>query len=52
MTTFLVLLTALVLVELVAGVRALRHDRPASSPQSHPDWGPASLPSHPYASRS
>ena len=49
MTTFLVLLAALVLVELVAGVRQFRHDRPVTPPVSHPDWGGRSLPSRPYS---
>ena len=51
MTTFLVLTLALVLVELVAGVRLLRQDRPTAAPSSHPDWSSGSLPSSPYILR-
>ena len=51
MTTFLLLLLALALLELVAGVRLLRHDRPAAAPSSHPDWSSGSLPSGPYVLR-
>jgi len=51
MTTFLVLALALVLLELVAGVRLLRHDRPTAAPSSHPDWSSGSLPSSPYVLR-
>jgi hypothetical protein len=50
MTTFLVLLTVLVVVELVAGVRTLRRDRPTAPPPSHLDWSSGGrLPSTPYA---
>ncbi len=49
MTTFLVLLSALVLAELVAGVQIFRHDRPLQPPASHPDWADGTLPSGPYA---
>ena len=51
MTTFLVLTLALILLELVAGVRLLRHDRPTVAPSSHPDWSSGSLPSSPYVLR-
>ena len=51
MTTFLVLLTALVLAELVAGVQMFRHDRPVRPPNSHLDWADGTLPSGPYALR-
>jgi hypothetical protein len=51
MTTFLVLTAILVVVELVAGVRALRGDRPTSPPPSHHDWSVGRLPSAPYALR-
>lgn len=51
MTTFLILTAALVLFELVAGVRIFRHDRPTVAPVSHPDWSPGGLPSSPYALR-
>jgi hypothetical protein len=49
MTAFLVLLTALVLAELVVGLRALRTDRPRTPPASRPDWSSGGLPSRPYA---
>jgi len=51
MTTFLVIALVLVLFELVAGVRVLRHDRPTAAPSSHPDWSAGSLPSSPYVLR-
>ena len=51
MTTFLVLTLALILFELVAGVRLLRQDRPISPPSSHPDWSSGALPSSPYVLR-
>jgi len=50
MTTFLVLAALLLLVDLVAGSRLLRQDRPTAPPSSHPDWG-GGLPSTPYALR-
>ena len=51
MTTFLVLVSVLVLAELVAGVQIFRHDRPMRPPLSHPDWADGALPSGPYALR-
>jgi len=51
MTTFLVLLSLLVLAELVAGVQMFRHDRPVQPPPSHLDWADGALPSGPYALR-
>jgi hypothetical protein len=51
MTIFLLLLAALVLIELVSGVRLLRQDRPLTPPPSHRDWSSGSLPSGPYALR-
>ncbi len=51
MTTFLILALALILFELVAGVRLLRQDRPTAAPSSHPDWSSGSLPSSPYILR-
>lgn len=48
MTAFLLLLALIVVVELVAGVRALR-DRPAAPPASHADWTWGNLPSAPYS---
>lgn len=51
MTTFLVLLTVLILAELVAGVRMFRLDRPLEPPPSHLDWSDGPLPSTPYATR-
>jgi hypothetical protein len=51
MTAFLILTLAIVLIEVVAGLRFLREDRPTHAPVSHPDWGPDSLPSHPYSLR-
>jgi hypothetical protein len=51
MTYFLVLIAALVVTEIVAGVRTLRTGRPASPPQSHHDWSGGRLPSAPYAAR-
>jgi hypothetical protein len=50
MTTFLVLTAVLIVVALVAGLRALRQDRPKSPPPSHYDWSSGGrLPSAPYA---
>lgn len=49
MTAFLLLVAALVLTEIVAGVRILRRDRPVVPPASRPDWGTGSLPSRPYS---
>jgi hypothetical protein len=51
MTTFLLLLAALVLAELVAGVRIFLHDRPVEAPASHRPWSDGALPSGPYALR-
>jgi hypothetical protein len=51
MTTFLGLLALLAAVEIVAGLRLVRQDRPAAPPPSHRDWAPAGLPSTPYADR-
>ena len=51
MTTFLVLALTLVLLELVAGARLLRRNRPSAAPSSHPDWSSGSLPSSPYVLR-
>jgi len=51
MTTFLVLTLTLVVLELLAGVRLLRQDRPSAAPLSHPDWSTGSLPSSPYILR-
>jgi hypothetical protein len=52
MTAFLVLTAILVVVEIVAGVRALRNDRPTAPPPSHHDWSSGGrLPSAPYALR-
>jgi hypothetical protein len=51
MTTFLVLSAVLLVVELVAGLRTLRRDRPTSPPASHLDWSVGRLPSAPYALR-
>lgn len=51
MTAFLVLLAALVVFELAAGLRVLRADRPLVPPASRPDWGSGGLPSRPYAAR-
>ena len=51
MTYFLVLIAALVVTEIVAGVRTLRAGRPSSAPQSHYDWSGGRLPSAPYAPR-
>lgn len=49
MTIFLLLTAAIVVAELVAGVRFLRQDRPTVPPASHRDWTWGSLPSRPYA---
>ncbi|HEX6937222.1 MAG TPA: hypothetical protein VF227_11940 [Actinomycetes bacterium] len=51
MTVFLVLTAALVLTELVVGVRTLRRGRPTFPPPSHLDWSSGRLPSAPYALR-
>jgi hypothetical protein len=51
MTYFLLLITAVVAVEIVSGVRTLRSGRPVSPPASHPDWTGGRLPSVPYALR-
>jgi hypothetical protein len=51
MTIFLILLAALVLAELVAGVRMFLHDRPVEPPPSHRAWAAGALPSGPYAVR-
>ena len=52
MTTFLVLISVLVLAELVAGLQTFRHDRPVAPPLSHRDWTAGPLPSRPYGERS
>ena len=52
MTIFLLLVAALVLTELVSGVRLLRQDRPLTPPASHRDWATGPLPSGPYSRRS
>ena len=51
MTYFLVLIAALVVTEIVAGLRTLRAGRPTSPPKSHNDWSWGRLPSAPYTSR-
>ena len=51
MTILLLLAVAFAVSELVAGVRLVRHNRPASPPASHPDWGTGALPSAPYVLR-
>jgi hypothetical protein len=55
MTTFTVLLALAALAYLVAGLRMLRHDRPAATPRSHADWraqwSGSDLPSRPYGRR-
>jgi hypothetical protein len=51
MTTFLILAAALVLLEIVSGVRMLRRDRPTAPPASHAEWSSGTLPSSPYALR-
>ena len=51
MTILLVLAAIAATVELVAGLRMLRRDRPLFPPVSHPDWGTGALPSGPYALR-
>ena len=51
MTIFLLLLAALVVTELVAGVRIFRQGRPVQPPPSHRDWSVGPLPSGPYAGR-
>lgn len=51
MTLLLLIAAAIVVTELVTGVRMLRRDRPLSPPMSHPDWGSGALPSSPYALR-
>lgn len=51
MTTFLVLIALIVLVDLVTGANLLRRNRPTSAPPSHPDWSSGGLPSTPYALR-
>ena len=51
MTMFLVLTALIVLAEVAAGIRFLRHDRPLARPLSHPDWNAAELPSRPYSTR-
>jgi hypothetical protein len=51
MTTILVLLAVLVLVDLVTGVVTWRRNRPASAPRSHRDWVAGLLPSKPYVLR-
>jgi hypothetical protein len=51
MTATLVLLALLVLVDVVVGVRTLRHDRPLRLPMSRRDWSSGRLPSRPYALR-
>jgi len=40
-----------VLVDVVVGVRTLRHDRPLRLPMSRRDWSSGRLPSRPYALR-
>jgi hypothetical protein len=53
MTIFLLLVAALVLTELVSGVRLLLQDRPRTPPPSHLDWSNGPLPSGPpYSLRS
>lgn len=49
MTFFLVLIAAIVVTEIVTGVRTLRSGRPTAPPQSHQDWSWGRLPSAPYA---
>lgn len=51
MTAFLLLLTTLALIEVLAGLRLVRRDRPVSPPASHEDWSLGGLPSRPYAAR-
>ena len=51
MTIFLILTLALVVLELSAGVRLLRQDRPTAAQSSHRDWSSGSLPSSPYILR-
>lgn len=46
--TLLLLLLAVAVLELVAGVHWLRTDRPLQPPRSHADWTLGSLPSHGY----
>lgn len=50
MTTLLLLLALLAVIEVVTGLRLLRQDRPLAPPASHADWALGSgLPSAPYA---
>jgi hypothetical protein len=51
MTTFLFLTAVLILLELVAVLRMLRHDRPTAPPRSHHEWSSGRLPSSPYSLR-
>jgi len=49
MTAILVFLAAVVLVDVLVGIRTVRRNRPAFPPASRPDWDAGGLPSHPYS---
>ena len=51
MTTFLILLAALVLADAASLVKNLRSDRTRRPPQSLNDWGTTALPTTPFATR-
>ena len=48
MTAILAFLAAVVLVDVLVGVRTVRRNRPRYPPASRPDWDAGGLPSRPY----
>jgi hypothetical protein len=51
MTTFLIVLAVLVVIDAVALAKGVRTDRSTRPPRSTGDWGSPSLPTGPYATR-
>jgi hypothetical protein len=49
MVAIIVFLAAVVLVDVLVGIRTVRRNRPAFPPASRPDWNAGGLPSYPYS---
>jgi hypothetical protein len=49
MVAIIVFLAAVVLVDVLVGIRTVRRNHPAFPPASRPDWNAGGLPSHPYS---
>ena len=51
MTIFVILLAVLILADVLALTKGLRHDPTRRPPRSWEDWGTPSLPTTPFAAR-